>query len=397
MGLTEARIRDAKPEAKPFVLWDQKVKGFGCKVSAAGLKTFVLSYRVGGIKHIVTLARVGELSLNDARTKAATELVAIRNGESAGPAAKRQAFNDAAMMIDLWDKFEKEFAPDRIAAGRLSRRTFMEYRKQFHRHILPALKSMRVVDVSRADVEKMARRLNHFPMQRNRTLALLSRLMNLAETWEWRPQHSNPVRGVTRAKETPRDRILSPTEMQKLNAALLALEDKHPFEVKAVFVAALTGLRISEVLSLEWVNVNLETSRALLPQTKTGQRVIILAAPVKTILEQVPRISGNGFVFPSTYDRRGMTGVTYKSARRVFATACANAGLDDVRLHDLRRSLATSLAGAGVNAFTLRDVLGHRTLDMSNRYVRQASAALIDASELAATIVAESMRRDQHG
>ncbi len=85
------------------------------------------------------------------------------------------------------------------------------------------------------------------------------------------------------------------------------------------------------------------------------------------------------------------TAVGYKLTRAVFAEAVKGAGLADVRLHDLRRSLATRLAGAGVNSYILRDVLGHKTLAMSNRYVRQASDALAEAVEKGAALTAKAM------
>ena len=65
--------------------------------------------------------------------------------------------------------------------------------------------------------------------------------------------------------------------------------------------------------------------------------------------------------------------------------------LADIRLHDLRRTLATRLAGAGLNSYILRDVLGHKTLAMSNRYVRAAGAALAEAVEKGAALTAEAM------
>ena len=149
--------------------------------------------------------------------------------------------------------------------------------------------------------------------------------------------------------------------MQRLNTVLLELQDQYPCEIGAVFVATLTGLRISEVLSLEWSNVHLETSRATLSRTKTEKRIVVLVGPVKDILAGLPRIEGNESCFPSVYDRRGMTATTYKSARRIFAMACERANLHDGRLHDLRRSFLTMLAGAGFGAFAIRDAAGQGT------------------------------------
>ena len=388
--LTERMVRDAKAHGAAVTIWDAQVTGFGLQVTPKGKKNYIIRYRVGKVRKQAILCQAGAVELKEVRKRAAEELARIRSGDT-DPLARRQAVLDAPTVADLWTKFEQEFVPDRLNAGRMRRQTFLDYRKQYRRYIGPALGSLRVADVSRADVEKFTRRVAHARVQRNRVLALLSRLFNLAEIWEFRPQHSNPCRGVTRTKESPRDRVLAPSEMQRLNVALLDLEAQHPYEVKAIFIAALTGLRISECLALEWQHVDLESGRAVVPETKTGKRIVPLAGPVKALLAAVPRLDGAAFVFPSLYTRRGLTATTYKAVRRVFTTACAVADLPDCRLHDLRRTIATTLAAAGTNAFTLRDVMGHRTLDMANRYVRMAGDALTDASELAATITAKRL------
>ena len=201
-----------------------------------------------------------------------------------------------------------------------------------------------------------------------------------------RPEVQSRQRSYT-GQGAARDRILAPSEMARLNEALHTLEDKHPFPIAAIRVAALTGLRISECLSIEWENIAFETGRLVLPSTKTGRRVVPIAAPVLDLLSQVPRINGNPWVFAGA---RGAA-VTYRTTRIVFSKACHAAGLVDVKLHDLRRSLATSLAATGINAYTLRDLLGHATLAMSNRYVRQAGDALVEATERAAAISAAAM------
>ena len=74
---------------------------------------------------------------------------------------------------------------------------------------------------------------------RYRVLALVSRFFNLFETWEWRPQHTNPVRVS-----------LDSGEQAALSAALDRLDERHPASLAAIRVAALTGLRISEVCSI---------------------------------------------------------------------------------------------------------------------------------------------------
>ena len=209
----------------------------------------------------------------------------------------------------------------------------------------------------------------------------------MAEHWDWRPQRTNPVRGIERAREHARDRVLVPSELAALGKALDDIEAERPFSAAAIRTAALTGLRISECLSMSWENVDIETGRLVLPQTKTGRRVVPLAPPVVDLLAQLPRVNGNPWVFAGA---RGAA-VTYRTTRLAFAEACEAAGLPDVRLHDLRRSLATSLAASGINAYMLRDVLGHATLTMSNRYVRGAGDSLRAATEQAAAITCAAM------
>ena len=384
--LTERIIRDSKPGPKPAIIWDRQVSGLGCKVFPSGKRAYVLSYRTGGRKRLATLARCSEMSLKAAREKAGAELVRIRDGE-ADPLERRRDAREAPTVNDALARFFDEYAPARMESGRLTEKTVTDYRKQARRYVEPLLGTLRVSKVTRHHVEKFAATMAKTPAQRNRTLAFLSRLFTLAEHWEWRPQHTNPVRGIERAKEQARDRVLAPSELAALAAALDDLERQYPSPIAAIRVAAMTGLRISECLSMAWEHVSFETGRAILPKTKTGRRVVPVAAPVLNLLAQLPRINGNPWVFAGG---RGAA-VGYKLTRRVFAEACKRAGLADVRLHDLRRSVATNLAASGINAYTLRDVLGHSTLAMSNRYVRMAGDALTEATERAAAMTAAAM------
>ena len=391
--LTEHIIRNAKAKDKSYVMWDDDVRGFGCRIFKGGQKSFVILYRMNGKLKWVTLCRVGEMSLKDARQRAAKELMDIRDGGD-GLHAKRDAIKHAPTFADVWTRYETEFAPERIELGRMKRRTLLEYGKIIRRHVLPVLGTSRVSSIARADIERVAKGLTATPMIRNRMLAVMSRLMNLAEVWDMRPQHSNPVRGVVRAPENARDRVLSPSEMKALNGALMKLEANHLFEVKAIYCATLTGLRISECLSLRWDNINLEIGRAVLPETKTGKRVIVLAGPVRDLLADLPRFNGSDFVFTSLYLRRGEAATTYKNVRNVFAKACVMANLHGVHLHDLRRSFLTMLAGQGFGAFAIRDAAGHASIEMANRYVRMG-AALTQTAESGATMAAAMLGLDR--
>ena len=379
--LTERIVRDAKSEGKARTIWDSEVKGLGLQITQGGKKNYVVRYTVDGRKRQAILARAGETSLRDIRKRAGEELVRIRAGE-ADPLRRRDEAAAAPIVTDLLDRFFDEYVPRRVEAGRLADRTVREYRKQ-RRYVEPALGKLKVVDVSRQDVEKAIARPG--PTHRNRLAAFLSNLFNRAEDWEWRPQHTNPARRIEKAKEEPRDRTLAPSELAALASVLNGLESRFPAAVGAIRFAAFTGLRISECMAVRWADVDFEGGRLTMPDTKTGRRVHDLPTPALELLADMPRIGE--WAFTSARNRP----VTYAYVRRVFAEAVKDAGIEDVRLHDLRRTVMTNAAASGVGTHVLRDLLGHKTTAMADRYIRAVGNPVRDAREQVGAAMASMM------
>ena len=382
--LTERRIRDAKPGSKTRFLWDGQVKNLGVRITAKGVKSYVVFYRSAGRKRLATLARVAEVSLREARDRAGRQLAAIRAGE-ADPLDRRRRARVAPTVADGLDRFFDEYAPARLALGRMSPRTVQLYESQAKLYVRPALGGRRVADVGRRDVELAVGPLPN--ATRNRVLAFVSRLFNLFETWEWRGQQTNPTRGIERAREEPRDRVLDAAELAALATALKRLDQRFPASVAAIRVAALTGLRISEVLAIRWEHVDFASRRVALPQTKTGRRSHHLPAAALDIVRAVPRLNKGNHVF--AVDARGA--LTYRTVRHHFGEAAKLAGLSDVRLHDLRRTVMTNAAAAGVGTHVLRDLLGHKTTAMADRYVRSVGSPVADAREAIGAAMAAAM------
>ena len=376
-GLTERRIRDAKPGPKTILLRDREVVGLAVRIAPGGTKAYVLDYRANGRRRLATLARCSEISLKEARTRAARELVGIRM-DGADPVRERRDGLAAPTVNDGLDRFFREYAPRRIEQGRLTERTLADYRAQAKRTVRPGLGNIKIADVTRADVERaVAKRA---PVQRNRTLALISRVFTVFEQWEYRPQHTNPARLVERSREQPRDRVLAPSEIEAIGAALAACDD--PFAAAALRFLMLTGWRNGEALALEWDAVNFETGEVVLPSTKTGRSVRTVDGIALQAIADLPRINRVPGVF---------AGLSYASLWRRWKTVCEAAGIDGVRLHDIRRTVATGAAAAGMSAFLLRDLMGHKTLAMANRYVR-AGSALQEAQAATASRMAGMMK-----
>ena len=214
-----------------------------------------------------------------------------------------------------------------------------------------------------------------------------SRLFRLFETWGWRSaEQTTPFAVSTRSREEPRDRVLDADRAGRtLARARAADEDRHPAQVAAVRFAALTGLRIGEVRAMEWQHVSFETGRVTLPTTKTGRRVHDLPDAALAVLRSLPNI--NAWCFTTGHDGP----VSYGGVRDALLRAAKAAGLDDVRLHDLRRGYMTAAAAAGVGTHVLRDLLGHKTTAMADRYVRAVGNPVRDARRQVTAGIAASM------
>ena len=388
--LTERVVRDAKPDGQTRIVWDSTVKGLGLRISTKGTKAYVLSYRINGRKRIITLARASEISLKEVREIAGDQLVSVRTGQD-DPLEKRQEARKAPTVADGLERFFGEFTPARIKMGRLSPRTVKDYRHQATKYIEPALGRLKIADVRRSEVERMVSPLP--PIQRNRVLALTSRLFSQFERWDWRPQHSNPSYGVERAREEARDRVLSPSELAALAKSLNQHEEKYPASCAAIQFAALTGLRIGEVLGIQWENIEFETGRLLLPQTKTGRRSTDLPEPALALLSEIPRFNRCAWVFTNN----GKVATIYRTVRKHFMEIVGAAGIEKVRLHDLRRTVMTHAASSGIGTHVLRDILGHKTTAMADRYIRAQGSPVREAREQVGAAMAAMMEDGEEG
>ena len=380
--LTERRIRDAKPKAKPYLLWDGTVKCLGLKVNPGGRKRFVISYWFNGRKRRASIGVPGELTLSDARRRAARMLDGARH-DGIDPLEQIKARREAPTVKQALDRYFDEHIPQRIENGRMSPGTVTHYRS-WSKHIYNNLGAHKVADVQRRHVELMVDGLQR--TSRNRVLSLTRAVFNVFELWELRARHSNPVYGIERSAESPRDRVLSDTELKVLSEALAAAEDTYPAAVAAIRFAAVTGLRIGEVINIAWPDFDADSGRLTITESKTGRRVHSVAEAAREILIGLPRI--NSWCFTSGRDAH----VTYRHVGHVFRLIRKAAGLSDVRIHDLRRTVITRSAAGGASALIIKDLLGHSTMEAATRYVRQIGAAVAEERRRVELEIAAAMK-----
>jgi len=193
-----------------------------------------------------------------------------------------------------------------------------------------------------------------------RDLCYFSSIINHARR-EWGINITNPV---TLVKKPPspkgRERTLTETERAQLIETLKAATKNH-FSLWMPYIvefALETAMRLGEITSLRWENVDLSKRVAYLPLTKNGDsRYVPLSTAAIRILNLLPR-SIEGRVFP--------VNKTTVSAR--FTRLARKARLVDLRFHDLRHTAITNMASKLTNVLELSAVTGHKTLSMLKRY-----------------------------
>ena len=220
----------------------------------------------------------------------------------------------------------------------------------------------------------------------NRELALLSAAINHARReWEW--NIPNPVVGRKLKQPEGRVRWISRDEADALIRVAMR-EPRAPHLADFIRLALHTGCRKQELLGLEWRRVDLQARLIHLEanHTKTGKRHSVpLNQTSRNVL--VKRLRWRAQHCPaSPWVFCRADGTRIADVKRSFATAVRRAGLTDFRIHDLRHSCAAWLVSAGVALPEVRDLLGHSTITMTERYAHlapenvRAAVAVLDGN-----------------
>ena len=359
------------------VVWDDDIKGFGVRVHPTGRKAYIVKTRYRGRVIKMTIGTHGAVTPSYARVRAAEIITDARAGKD--PAGRK---TDAPTMRALGRRFLDEYVPAHCKPS-----TAEEYRRSVKLFIDPRIGSRRVPDIQRSDIAALHHDLRDTPYQANRTLGILSKMFNLAELWDIRPDGSNPCRHVKRFREEKRERFLSDAEYQRLGAALREIEadgSETPSAIAAVRLLMLTGCRLSEIQNLCWEHVDLEAGELRLPNSKTGAKVVYLGDPAIAVLCGIDRQDGNPWVVAGRKPGSHLTDLQHPW-RRIRARA----GLDDVRIHDLRHSFASGGLLVGEGLPMIGKLLGHTQVQTTARYAHLANDPVKSAANRIASRIAE--------
>ena len=204
----------------------------------------------------------------------------------------------------------------------------------------------------------------------------------------------NPAKGCKLPPNRPNEmKVLSREDMQKV---LIQAKEENYYELFLLEFA--TGLRLGELMALQWDDVNLVTGELRInkqvnlvgsklvisePKTKAAVRTLILPPSVRKVLAEYKTRVNSRWLFPSP--KKDDLPIIPSAVSRRLHTLLEHAGCKQVRFHDLRHTFATNALAHGMDIKTLSTILGHvSSATTLNTYshvtdeMRQRAAVKID-------------------
>ncbi|MBS3850487.1 site-specific integrase [Devosia sp. BSSL-BM10] len=419
--LTKALVAAIEPpDAGSETTWDSVLRGFGVRASAGGTKTYVLKYRTRDEARVrwLTIARVGTLTLDEARQEASNALGQVAKGND--PAAEKQASRKAETMAQLVEFYALQgliVQRGKRGGQPMKPATAKNTIARLRIHVVPLLGSLKAKSVTPSDVERFFRDVKLGKTARTVEVigtkgqtyrkviasggagAARKVVRDLSAVFTFAVRQgivsANPVliAKVPKADEQ-NTRFLSAEELQRLGAALDELE-ADGVNLKALNIVrllALTGARKEEIASLRWSEVDLGAGFFRLQDTKTGRSNRPIGSEAMALLAKLKKTasSNSPWVFPA---EKG--DASYSGLKRYWPRITAKANLQGVTPHTLRHSLGSIAASSGEALLIVGAMLGHSNARSTSIYAHIAESPAQLAANRASAAVVEAMSGKQ--
>jgi integrase len=383
---------------EPYRVWDVEVPQLFVRVQPSGIKSYNVQWSRASSKSIGK----HPAKLPEAARVTAREILndADANGTPAAAKSKRAGLTFATFL-------KERYEPWALAEHKAGAATIANLRAQFGE----LFDSKPLTAITAWSVEKFkAARLKGGtqPATVNRDLDRIRAALGKAV--EWKLLESNPLAGVKRSKggDVHRVRFLDSAEERRLRKALLdrenerrkqrasgnawaaerkrdarhawALDEFTDHLMPLTLLALNTGLRRGELFGLTWEAVRLDgkqlTVTAATAKSRKVRHVPLNAEALDVLRRWKKQGSGVGLVFP------GLTGERLTHVNRSWSSLVTAAELTNFHFHDCRHHFASSLVMAGVDLYTVKELLGHRDFETTQRYAHLAPEHKLAAVEL---------------
>lgn len=307
---------------------------------------------------------------------------------------RRRKEKEAVTFSEFW---KSTYLPN--AETTKTRQTINTETGRFHNWIAPAIGDIPLQKLTVAQVEAIA----HHALKSGKSATTARHILaDVSQVWNMAASRGLvdgecPVRRIKKPRQDNRRmRFLTQEEARNLLEALKTRSmDMHDEALISLFC----GLRAGEIYALTWGDVDLEGGTIHIRDTKSKRdRHAFISQEVRHMLER--RCTGqtkNMFVFPCldgsqrrwvsdtfarTVDDLGLndTGESVINTKGVRVPLKIEDARQRVVFHSLRHTYASWLVQGGTPLYTVAELMGHTTLEMTKRYSHLAPDSLRKAA-----------------
>jgi integrase len=299
-----------------------------------------------------------ELSVGYARHKAEELIGKIAKGEN--PNDAKRALRDEPTLAELFEAYMTKYA-----TPHLKPKTVGNYRSMFSNH-LARWGGKQLSEIRKDDVVSLHLKIGKTAGKyvANRAIEVMCAAFNwLTSLGEWKG--GNPAAGVKAYREKKRKRFL---QAEELAPFFQSLRDEPNTDMRDFFLLDLcTGVRKSNLMAMQWPELNLDDALWTIPETKNGEALEVTLHPAAVFIlrQRQQNANGSSFVFPG-HGKSGHIAEVKSPWKRIITRA----GLSDCRPHDVRRSLGSYLAIRGESLILIGAVLGQESAEATKIYAQ---------------------------
>jgi integrase len=289
--------------------------------------------------------------------------------------AERLRMQEERESLTFGQYFKNTYHP--AAAVSKKHNTWKQEGSYFRVWLKPNIGRMRLMDLRPLHIEKIKRAMvknEKAPRTIQAVLALARQVWNHARnndivSGDW------PGRSVKAGRfDNRRMRFLTHDECEAL---ISKLRETSPQVADMALLSLDTGMRAGEIFSLIWENVNIDAGQIQVMDTKGGRnRTAYMTERVKSMFQALE--DDGGIVFPS--NTGGKIGQISNTVVKAIKTLGMNDGITDPRnkatFHSLRHTFASRLVANGTDLYTVKELMGHSTLAMTERYSHVSNESL---------------------
>lgn len=402
--LNKRVVDAAQARDKDYFVWDDDLPGFGLRVFTSGKRSYVIQYRAQGRSRRYTIGLHGVWTPELARQEAKVQLGRVAKGGN--PAEERQLDHQAITVRQLCEMYLADLEAGLILGkGNRPKKatTISTDMGRIRRHITPLLGSRRVKDLSKADINKALKDImagktavsvkttklrgkaivSGGAGTATRTIGLLGGILTYA--MEAGIITANPVHGIRKPKDNVRDRRLSEDEYRLLGRILRDAIDDGQYAMAAEISRqiALTGCRRTEMIGLQWIEVDTRGSCLRLIDSKEGKSTRPVGLPVVEYMEKRREGAPGTYVFPGLGDDNA-----FGAFPRHWDKILKGTELEGITPHVLRHSFASIGNDLGFTEVTIAALVGHSKGSVTSKYIHTMDTALIMAADTIAGYIA---------